>query len=62
MLNEFELKREEEKHQKTLQKYEELLAMEIEWHTQRIASINFFLAKIKKAGCGIPRDTGQHQR
>lgn len=48
MLNEFELKREEEKHQKTLQKYEELLAMEIEWHTQRIASINFFLAKIKR--------------
>lgn len=48
MLNEFELKRKEEKHQKILQKYEELLAMEIEWHTQRIASIHFFLAKIKK--------------
>ena len=29
MLNEFELKRKEEKHQKILQKYEELLAMEI---------------------------------
>lgn len=48
MHDEFELKREEEKQQKVLQKYEELLAMEIEWHTHRIASINFFLAKIKK--------------
>ncbi|PSR47161.1 hypothetical protein C8256_08630 [Kluyvera genomosp. 2] len=48
MRDEFELKREEEKQQKMLQKYEELLAMEIEWHTQRLASIHFFLAKIKK--------------
>ncbi|MGL5699374.1 MAG: hypothetical protein ACRCYL_08975 [Kluyvera sp.] len=48
MQSEFEIKREEEKHQKTLQKYEELLAMEIEWHSHRVASIKFFLAKIKK--------------
>lgn len=48
MHTEFELKREEEKQQKILQKYEELLAMEIEWHTQRLASISFFIAKLKK--------------
>lgn len=36
-----ELKRKEDQNNKILQKYEELLAMEIEWHTYRISTIEF---------------------
>lgn len=42
-----ELKRKEEQNNKILQKYEELLAMEIEWHTYRISTIEFFITKVK---------------
>ena len=42
-----ELKRKEDQNNKILQKYEELLAMEIEWHTYRISTIEFFITKVK---------------